>query len=99
MKKAPQWGKAIGIIMICLGGLGSFIQFYKLILPFMSKLMPELMDQAMAQNSQMTAFEIQNLERLKEMFKLSESEGNTMVILGVTGLILIVFYIIGGAKL
>lgn len=81
--KAPTWGKAVGIIMICLGGLGTFYQLYKIIFPSFFSQVP---------------FNNVGNSEFKEIFGLGSSGLNMMIIFGFIGILLSVFYIIGGAK-
>ncbi|NOQ76025.1 MAG: hypothetical protein GQ574_28725 [Crocinitomix sp.] len=87
-KSAPGWGKAIGIIMICLGGLGIFYQIYKFIIPVFFGSFPRRM-------SGMSQFN----NPFNDMLGMSETQANMLILYGVLGLALSIFYILGGVKL
>ncbi len=97
-KAAPSWGKAIGIIMICLGCLGVFYQIYKIMVPGMLKLVPKF-NQFPGYNEHMTTNEEIAFEQINSMLSASDSEANLVITLGYLGLVLMVLYIIAGAKL
>jgi hypothetical protein len=82
--KPPVWGKAIGIIMICLGSLGIFLQLYK----FMIRSFSEISHNFNNGNAV-----------LGGIFRMSEAQATGMLILALIGLLACVFYIVGGAKL
>jgi len=82
--KPPVWGKAIGIIMICLGSLGVFLQLYK----FMIRSFSEISHNFNNGNAV-----------LGGIFRMTETQATVMLILALLGLVSCVFYIIGGAKL
>jgi hypothetical protein len=93
VKKAPGWGKALGIIMICLGGLGIFYQIYKIIIPWIFGIFSRPLND-MARLSNDRAF-----DELNYMMGMSESQANVMIAFGIFGLVLTIFYIMGGVKL
>jgi hypothetical protein len=86
-KNVPSWGKVIGILMICLGSLGVFNQFYKMMIRTYANIG--------------NGFGGGNFGGglFGNMFRISETQGNIMMLLGVLGLAACVFYIIAGAKL
>ena len=79
----PTWGRVIGIIMICLGALGVFNQFYKMMMRTYA--------------SMGNGFGGSNL--FSNMFGITETQGTILMILGLLGIGACVFYIIAGAKL
>ena len=94
-KNAPGWGKAIGIIMICLGGLGTFYQIYKIIFPSMINNMTSSPLFQIAEND----MNRQAFNQFSHAFGLDQNGMNLMILFGVLGTILLIFYIIAGAKL
>lgn len=97
-KKAPVWGKAIGIIMISLGGLGVFYQAYKIIVPSLFRNMFGVFNNEALYN-QNDNVSRQAVDQLTEMMFMTEGQANSMKIIGFLGILLTIFYIIGGAKL
>ncbi|MCC7453233.1 MAG: hypothetical protein IT222_03625 [Crocinitomix sp.] len=92
MKKAPVWGKVLGIIMICLGGLGVINQVYKLMVPMMMDMMRDFPVHP-ANGNPMAA-----QTGLDVMFGNSNS-ATMLMILGFSGLAMMALYIVAGAKL
>ncbi len=95
-KKAPSWGKAIGIIMICLGGLGIFYQMYKIIMPSFMQTMPlnqmSQLDPNMDRGQRIIVNQFENIMDFNGL-------ENYLMTLGIIGVILCIIYIISGAKL
>lgn len=94
-RTTPGWGKAIGILMIVFGSLGFFIQIYKMMLPQLVKTATflEAMDQAQTTNP------FQSQVMYREMMNMGDQEAAILFYAGLIGLLGIVVYIIGGAKL
>jgi hypothetical protein len=97
-KKAPGWGKAIGIIMICLGGLGIFIHIYKMLIPSLFGNMPRMMNDLSRLDHNNPAGDIM-INEFNNMLGLSSTQSAMLMTFGILCLGLTVFYIIGGAKL
>jgi len=95
MRKAPTWGKTVGIIMIVLGGLGVFIQIYKIILRTFANIQGEVFNNL----EHLPNSNNPGLRMFDQMFGMTQTQGNIMMILGLLGLIGCVIYIIGGVKL
>lgn len=99
-KTAPGWGKAVGILMIVFGGLGVFIQIYKIMMPQILRMQKNMMHSfsTIEMDNQPNPFRhSQNI--FSDMMGISDLQANTLIISGVIGLIGCIFYIIGGAKL
>ncbi|MFT5818836.1 MAG: hypothetical protein ACI8ZM_000057 [Crocinitomix sp.] len=92
-KSAPGWGKAIGIIMICLGGLGVFYQIYKMIIPAFFGNLPRAMNNFPHLDNDIAFNQFSN------MMGMSATQANLLIAYGVLALILTIFYILGGVKL
>ena len=91
----PNWAKAVAIIQICLGSLGIFIQFYKIVIPIISRFKNIAASEFVQQD-----FEAQrNFTKATQLIDLSESQATFLTILGVIGLVLCVVYIIAGVKM
>lgn len=97
-KKAPGWGKAIGIIMICLGGLGVFIHIYKMVIPSLFGNFPRVMNDLSRLEQSNPAGDLVFTE-FNNMMGMSSTQGTMLVTFGLLCLVLTIFYIIGGAKL
>ncbi|MBK7130060.1 MAG: hypothetical protein IPH66_11950 [Crocinitomicaceae bacterium] len=99
-KQAPGWGKAIGILMIIFGSFGVFIQIYKIIIPSMLKLQNRMMHSfsSMDMNGEPNPFR-ESQEVFDELLYMSDTQANVMMVSGILGFILCVFYIVGGVKL
>lgn len=97
-KRAPVWGKAIGIIMICLGGLGVFYQAYKIIVPSLFRNMFGIINNDAIYNHSDNVSR-QAVNQLTEMMFMTEGQATAMKVIGFLGVLLTIFYIIGGAKL
>lgn len=95
MRKAPTWGKTVGIIMIVLGGLGVFIQIYKMIL----KTFANIQNDVFSNLQHLPDANEPGLRVFDQMFGMTSSQGNIMMIMGLLGLVGCVIYIVGGAKL
>lgn len=74
--------------MISLGGIGTFYQLYKIIFPTFFNQSPL---QDIANNGPTREF--------RDVFGMDSAALDLMIIFGVIGLLISVFYIIGGAKL
>ena len=98
MQKATIWGKVVGIIMICLGALGIFNQFYKISLKSVAGMQGEMIEGfseiPLGENKPNPFGSI-----FKNMFAMTETQGNIIMIIGIVGVLLAIFYIIGGVKL
>ncbi|MEX1002780.1 MAG: hypothetical protein WDZ35_11750 [Crocinitomicaceae bacterium] len=97
MQKPPTWGKAIGIIIICLGALGFFYNIYKLIIPTFLNFQSEFM-------GEMSNLEHNELQRapfdtFQEMISITPWQSQVIVGSGILGIILCGFYLAGGIKL
>lgn len=92
MKKAPVWGKVLGIIMICLGGLGVINQIYKLIFPMMMDMMRDFPVPPANENQV-------DLQRSFDVMFGSSNSTTILMILGFSGLAMMALYIVAGAKL
>lgn len=99
MKKAPTWGKAIGILMIILGSLGVFFQLVKTILPSYMRIMPTMLDQSYRQVQDMDPLQAQNVEFLKRQWEVTDGATNAVLAMGIIGTLFLIVYIVGGAKL
>lgn len=95
MRKVPGWGKIIGIIMIVLGALGVFLQFYKISLPTFANLQGEILNDLDGLSGPKKV----GIKIFDSMFGMSQTQGNVMITLGIFGLIACTLYIISGTKL
>jgi len=95
--KAPSWGKAMGIVMICLGALSIIMQFYKISLRGFARIQSNVMDGFgdIPIGDKPNPFG----SIMKNMFYMSETQGNIIMIIGFLGVGLAIFYLIGGVKL
>lgn len=99
-KSAPGWGKAIGIIIICLGGLGVFYQIYKILIPSIFSSFPmQMMNDAARLDPDFNRQQEIVLDQMNTMVKITAAGGQWMMIFGYLGIFITIFYIIGGAKL
>lgn len=93
INKTPSWGKALGIIMICLGGFGILMQIYKIIFPMMFKLMRSMPMPAPPTNHG------QAPEKILDMMLGARNSFDWLILIGVIGIFMVTIYIIGGVKL
>ncbi len=98
-KSAPGWGKAIGIIMICLGGLSVFYQLYKIVFPAIFRTIPRQIENISRMDPNFDRNGEQAINQFNSIIGMSESQANLLVTLGILGIISLIFYIVGGAKL
>ncbi len=96
-KTAPGWGKAIGIIMICLGGLGIFYQIYKLIMPMFFNSFPIAMNNLSHLDN--NPYNDVVINEFSNLFGFTQLQVTMLVVFGILGLVLTIFYIMGGVKL
>ena len=79
-RNAPGWGKTIGIMMIILGSLGVFYQFYKLVIPkilgFQQSLINTIGDEV--QQNQTFQDSVMTHTELRESFDQSKEIFNTL---------------------
>ena len=99
-KKVPGWGKTIGILMIVFGGLGVFIQIYKMMIPQIIRMQQKMMDDM----PQLTLGDddrvfMQTTSMVKEMMKISDTHATVLLYSGILGLVGCALYITGGIKL
>lgn len=96
----PGWGKAIGILMIVLGGLGVFYQFYKMLAPKILSTQNQMMN-AMSTLPSNDGFS--NVNRMNDIFnefmQMSNFQSNVFVVSGILGFLMCAFYIVAGAKM
>ena len=97
-KKAPGWGKALGIIMICLGGLGVFAHIYKLLIPSLFGNMPRIIND-LSQIESNNPVNDRVFSEFNYMLGMTETQSTMLMVFGLLCLGLTVFYIIGGTKL
>ncbi len=93
IRSTPSWGKALGIIMICLGGLGILMQIYKIMFPMMFKLMRSMPIPAPPTNHG------QAPEKILDMMLGARNSFDWLILIGVIGIFMVTIYIIGGVKL
>jgi hypothetical protein len=91
----PSWAKAVAIIQICLGILGIFMQFYKIIIPVFARLKNIAASEFIQQDVQMQ----RDFTTATKLIDLNESQASIITLLGITGLILCIIYIIAGVKM
>lgn len=84
-KKAPNWGKTIGIIMICLGGLGVFYQACKIIIPSIFRNMMGIFNNEAFYNHN-EEMPRQALNQMTEMMFMTEGQANAMKTIGFLGI-------------
>ena len=96
----PGWGKAVGIIMIVLGGLGVFYQFYKILAPKILETQSKVMD-TMSHLPSNDGFSGNRAvsSMFNEFLQMSSFQTNVFVFSGIIGFLLCAFYIVAGAKL
>lgn len=99
MKKAPKWGRAIGIIMIILGSFGVFFQLLKTLIPSYMRAFSIMVEQSIRKNENLDPGHLQNLAYVKQQWTASDESLAILMISGIIGVLLLIFYIIGGAKL
>lgn len=99
MRKTPTWGKAIGIIMICLGSISVFLQLYKIIIARIMSVFPNMMDNVTALNPEMDTNQQQGMALAKQMMVMTREQANALIMVGTVGFLLLIFYIVAGAKL
>lgn len=99
-KSAPGWGKAIGIIIICLGGLGVFYQIYKILIPSIFSSFPvQVLNDAAHADPDFNRQQEIVLDQMNSIVKITTVGGQWMIIFGYFGILVTIFYIIGGTKL
>lgn len=98
-KAAPGWGKAVGIIAICLGGLGVFYQMYKIIMPSFFRRIPETLNTLSQLDPNRTVEEEIAINQFQTIMGFTDGQATALMTFGVVGLVLTAFYIVGGAKL
>jgi len=106
--KAPGWGKAIGIIMIVLGSFGIFFQAYRILIPKIMEMQQKMisgisqgieLSENMNQDNPFRANPDKIFNSFQENFLFSETTLNWLPIFSVLGIVLCIFYIVGGAML
>jgi hypothetical protein len=97
--KVPGWGKAIGIIMICLGGLGLFYQIYKMIIPSIFRFQREMMENVSNLEVEPNMGQEQVFIKFEEMMHLSAYQESLLLLFGIIGTILCALYLVAGIKL
>jgi len=105
--KVPGWGKAVGIIMIILGSLGIFYQAYKIMAPKIFEMQQQMMSNmsnAFEMNEEMDNNSVRMnpeafLNTFQETFRISDVAKNWLPTFGIIGLLLCIYYIIGGVLL
>lgn len=86
--------------MIVFGGLGVFIQIYKIMIPQLFKMQGQMVNSL----SQLDTYDQSNPFRnnanvFNQIMGISDTQANVLFIAGLLGLAACAFYIIGGAKL
>lgn len=96
MSNAPSWARGVGIVQISLGAFGIFFQIYKLVIPAFSKFQ-NIATHAMNENMDLETKRVLGI--VSKEFGLTNAQANIMITLGFIGILLCVFYIIGGVKM
>jgi hypothetical protein len=92
-RSTPSWGKALGIIMICLGGLGILMQIYKMMFPMMFKLMRSMPIPPAPINNELAP------QKMLDFMFGQQNSFDWLILIGVIGIFMVTIYIIGGVKL
>ena len=96
-RSAPGWGRAIGIIMIILGGMGVFFNFYRLLMPSIFNFQRRLMHDMRDVNPNPEARKVSKV--LDEMLYFDNTMETLIYIFSTVGIVVCILYIIGGVKL
>ncbi len=115
VKKAPGWGKTVGILMITFGSFGVFYQIYRMVVPrlmsFQRKMIdrfsqiPEYMeysDSTMTKEEfqEIVDYPVQAFEEVNNMFfNFSDAMINYLTWFSLLMILVCVFYIVAGSKL